>query len=310
MNTWTFERVAGPYQGALCGVAWDGKDVLFCAEAEGRILRLVTASAKVEDFRRYTPRVSGIAFGPGGELYGCAEGSRRVVEYLPDGSTVITATRIDGKLHNFPRDLVVDSTGRIWFADPHSAVLALGPQIYPALDYASVLIAARARNNTWFLRRVTYDSVAPRAVLLSSDEKTLFVAEAGKPDGHRSELRAYPVQGDAEVGQHTVLHTFSADHRGVQRGIEGMCLDADGNIIACAGSRKHGPGPRIYVFSPQGAVLESHEFPDDLPVRCAFAGPDLSDLYVTTATGSLYRAGNLARRGRARTQVAKVQAQK
>jgi gluconolactonase len=109
-----------------------------------------------------------------------------------------------------------------------------------------------------------------------------------------------------------VLHTFSADHRGVQRGIEGMCLDADGNIIACAGSRKNGPGPRIYVLSPQGAVLESHEFPDDLPVRCAFAGPDLNDLYVTTATGSLYRAENVARRGRPRstTQFVKAQGQK
>jgi sugar lactone lactonase YvrE len=35
-----------------------------------------------------------------------------------------------------------------------------------------------------------------------------------------------------------------------------------------------------------------------LPVRCAFAGADLGDLYVTTATGSLYRASSLARRGR------------
>jgi gluconolactonase len=297
MGAWTFERVAGPYQGALCGVARNGNDVLFCAETEGRILRFVTASAKVEDFRRYTPRVSGIAVGPRGELYGCQEGSRRIVEYLQDGSTVITATRLDGRLHNFPRDLVVDKAGRIWFADPHSAVLALGPQIYPTLDHASVLIAARARNNAWFLRRVTYDTIAPRSVQLSADEKTLFVAEAGSPDGRRSELRAYPIEGDAEVGQHTVLHTFSTDHRGAQRGIEGMCLEADGNIIACAGSRKYGPGPRIYVFSPTGAVLESHDFPDDLPVRCAFAGPSLDSLYVTTATGSLYRASNLSRRG-------------
>lgn len=136
-------------QGALCGVAWSSSDVLFCAETEGRSLRLVTTSAQVEEFRRYTPRVSGIVFGPRGEFCGCAEGSRRVVEYLPDGTTVITATRLDSKLHNFPRDLVVDRAGRIWFADPHSAVLALGPQIYPTLDNASVLIAARARNNTW-----------------------------------------------------------------------------------------------------------------------------------------------------------------
>jgi len=297
MGAWTFERVAGPYQGALCGVAWNGSDVFFCAETEGRILRLATASAKVEEFRRYNPRVSGIAFGPRSEFYGCAEGSRRVVEYLPDGTTVITATRLDGKLHNFPRDLVVDRSGRIWFADPHSAVLALGPQIYPTLDHASVLIAARARNNTWFLRRVTYDTAAPRSVLLSADERTLFVAEAGHPNGRRSELRAYPIEGDAEVGQYTVLHTFSTDHRGVQRGVEGMCLDTEGNIIACAGSRKCGPGPRIYVFSSTGAVIESHAFPDDLPVRCTFAGPDLDHLYVTTGTGSLYRAGNLSRRG-------------
>jgi gluconolactonase len=297
MEKWIFERVAGPYQGALCGVAWNGSDVLFCAETEGRILRLVTASAKVEDFRHYAPRISGIALGARGELYGCQEGSRRIVEYLPDGSTVITATRLDGKLHNFPRDLVIDRAGRIWFADPHSAVLALGPQIYPALDHASVLMAARARNNSWFLRRVTYDTIAPRSVLLSADEKTLFVAEAGNANGRRSELRAYPVQGDAEVGQFTVLHTFSADHRGVQRGVEGMCLDSEGNIIACAGSLKYGPGPRIYVFSPAGAILESHAFPDDLPMRCAFAGQDLANLYVTTGTGNLYRAGNLSRRG-------------
>jgi gluconolactonase len=76
-----------------------------------------------------------------------------------------------------------------------------------------------------------------------------------------------------------------------------MCLDAEGNIVACAGSRKSGPGPRIYVFSPTGAVLESHDFPDDLPVRCAFAGPARDNLFVTTATGSLYRASNLSRRG-------------
>jgi gluconolactonase len=125
----------------------------------------------------------------------------------------------------------------------------------------------------------------------------LFVAEAGGPGGRRSELRAYPIQGDMEVGQHTVLHTFSTDHRGAQRGIEGMCLDAEGNIIACAGSRKCGPRPRIHVFSPTGAVLESHDFPDDLPVRCAFAGAGLDSLYVTTATGSRYRGSSLSRRG-------------
>ena len=34
-----------------------------------------------------------------------------------------------------------------------------------------------------------------------------------------------------------------------------MCLDRDGNIVACAGGSENGPGPMIYVFSPKGRVL-------------------------------------------------------
>ena len=77
-----------------------------------------------------------------------------------------------------------------------------------------------------------------------------------------------------------------------------MCLDADGNIVACAGWQRNGPGPLIYVFSPEGAVLETYPLPADLPNRCTFGGRGLDTLYVTTANGELY-AGKLAagRRG-------------
>src|SRR3712207_8640312 len=43
----------------------------------------------------------------------------------------------------------------------------------------------------------------------------------------RSELRAYPVLEDDTLGPPIVLHTFGADHRGIHRGIEGMCIDAE-----------------------------------------------------------------------------------
>ena len=63
------------------------------------------------------------------------------------------------------------------------------------------------------------------------------------------------------VGSYTVLHTFGKDSRGVQRGVDGMCLDTEGNIIACAGWREAGPGPMIYVFAPSGRVIETHQVP-------------------------------------------------
>jgi gluconolactonase len=77
-----------------------------------------------------------------------------------------------------------------------------------------------------------------------------------------------------------------------------MCLDAAGNIVACGGWNRSGPGPLIYVFSPQGAVIESHFFPADSPSRCCFGGGDLDTLYVTTGGGHLYRAKTAGRQGR------------
>ena len=90
---------------------------------------------------------------------------------------------------------------------------------------------------------------------------------------------------------------FGSDHQGPHRGIEGLCLDSDGNIVACAGAKGAGAGPMVYVISPQGAVLESHALPGDLPAKCAFGDSDLSSLYVTTGEGALYRAKSTGRRG-------------
>jgi gluconolactonase len=69
-----------------------------------------------------------------------------------------------------------------------------------------------------------------------------------------------------------------------------MCPDADGNIVACAGWQQSGPGPLVYVFAPDGSVIETHALPADRPNRCCFGGRDLDVLYVTTAGGHLYRA--------------------
>jgi gluconolactonase len=94
-----------------------------------------------------------------------------------------------------------------------------------------------------------------------------------------------------------VLHSFGHDHRGPQRGAEGLCLDADGNIIVCAGSGQAGPGPLIYIVSPTGRILETQAFPDDRPMRCAFGGKGLDELYVTSGTGHLWRIRQTGRVG-------------
>lgn len=293
---WKFEKVAGPYKGPNSGLAWDGSGMLFSLVEEGRLMRFDPKSKKTTQYRNYTNRITGLAFGPNGELYGGQEGGRRVIEFMSDGSARPLGTRIDGRIHNFPNDLAVDGKGRIWFADPHSELYAFGPQIFPKLDHASVLRLERDERKAWTIKRITFDTAAPRAVLLSKDEKTLYVAE-GDLKSRARELRAYPVKADGSVGPCKVLFSFGNDHQGAHRGIEGMCLDSDGNIVACAGAPGAGAGPLVYVISPAGAVLESHALPADLPVKCAFGDADLSSLYVTTAGGMLYRAKGTGRRG-------------
>jgi gluconolactonase len=286
---WQFERVAGPYQGPLGGVVRDGDAVIFSAIDAGLLLRFDPATKTTTEVRRYTNRVNGLARGPNGELYGAQEGGRRLVEFTPDGRVMPVDALLDGAYHNQPSDLVVDRAHRLYFTDPRHAIIPFGPAIFPFLDHCSVLRLERNDRRAWVATRVTFDTISPRAVLLSPDEKTLYVADGAK-EGQARELRAYPLRDDLTIDHAAVLHTFGADHRGPQRGIEGMCLDPEGKIVAVAGARRSGPGPLVYVFSPQGAVIASHPFPADLPNKCCFGGPGLATLFVTTAGGELYCA--------------------
>ena len=297
MMAWRFERVAGPFEGALGGLAWDGSGMLFSALTEGRIYRYDGATGAVSVFRRYANRANGLGFAPDGALYGCQESSRRIVHFRDDGSTALTEHLLDGHYHNQPNNLAIDGTGAIWFSDPHGELRSSGPQLFPELPHASVLRLARDARKLWSLRRMTYDTRAPRAVALSPDGATLYVAETDNRPGGRRELRAYPIRPGDTLGPPVVLHTFGADYRGEHRGIEGLCVDRDGHVLACAGWRASGPGPLVYVFTPSGAIAESHAVPGDQPMNCAFGDAGLTSVYVTTGSGELFRARDCGRIG-------------
>lgn len=299
---WEFEPVAGPYEGPTGGLAWDGEGLLFSAVLEGRILRYDPRTEAVEELRKHTNRTDGLAFSAEGRLYGCQRASRRIISFNPDGSATVPAERLDGRYHNQPKDLVVDRAGRIWFSDPTSPLPHSGPRMPTPIGHASVLRLERLWNREWHVSRLTYDTVAPGGIALSADGRTLYLAEgdeqpAGLQANGRRELRAYPVLDDGTLGPYTVLHTFGGDHRGPHRGVGGICLDSEGNVVACAGWRRSGPGPMVCVFSPSGQVLEMHPMPGDRPANCAFGGADLRSLYVTTEEGFLYRVRDTGRRG-------------
>ena len=293
--SWEFERVAGSYEGVADGPAWDGQALFFSLVDESKILRYEPDSGSISEFRKYTARTKGLAFDPRGDLVGAQAVPRRLVRFNRDGTTIPLEARLDGEFHNFPDDLFVDRRGRIWFSDPSSPEPGSGPQ-HPPLDHASVLRWERGPDRLPRIVRLSFDTTWPRGVLLSPDEQTVYVADGGPGADQRRELRAYPITEEGELGAYRVLAVFGSDTGGAHRGVDGMCLDSDGNILACAGSASAGAGPAIYVFSPSGRILDMQPMPEE-PTNCAFGDADLGTLYVTTAVGSLYRVRDTGRRG-------------
>jgi gluconolactonase len=283
MADWAFEQLLGPLTLAE-GPAWDGSGLLFTDIGNNRIMRFDPAKGEATQVRGDTNAANGLMFDREGLLYACEGKGRRIARYEPGGGTTVIADRFEGHRLNSPNDLAIDPQGRIWFTDPrygddradmeltHESVYRLDP---PADGGGS-----------WPITRATFDTTRPNGLLISADGQTLYVAQSSYVPSEPRELRAYPILDDGSVGPYEVLHSF-----GPHRGIDGMCLDLEGNIIATSGWELSGPGPMINVFTPRGRVLETHPIPGShRPTNCTFGGSDLRTLYVTTLDGYLFRA--------------------
>ena len=288
--SWKFELLMKPSAVPLTeGPVWDGESLLFTHIRASRIMRYDPKSGALSEWRSGTNRTNGLAFDADGRLFGCCSGGRAIVRFDPDGKMVTIADRVEGKKLNTPNDLAIDRKGRIWFTNPWNEG-NIDPTETQELDNRSVLRADPQKDGTYTVTRVSFDTTQPNGILVSQDQSTLYVAESGYDKKIPRELRAYPIREDGSLGTYTTLFTWGADVKGLHRGIDGMCLDRDGNIVATAGWEVSGAGPMIYVFTPAGRVLETHPVPANRPTNCCFGGADLTTLFVTTTQGHFFRA--------------------
>ncbi len=291
MSEWTFQRVAGPF-GFTEGPLWTGDALLFTDMPGDRVLRYDPQTGSCTDWRTGTNRANGLTADAAGRVY-AAEGTfvpgsdrfvdgpgRRIARYEADGSTTVICDHIGGKRFNSPNDLVVDALGRVWFTDPRYG----DDRSHMELSHESVYRADPQPDGSYTAVRVTFDTTKPNGLIMAPDTQTLYVAQSDYGTDTLRELRAYPVADDGSLGSYEVVHNF-----GPHRGIDGMRLDAEGCIVATAGWNESGPGPMIYIFAPNGRVLETHPFPMN-PTNCAFGDADGQSLYVTSVDGYLYRA--------------------
>ncbi len=287
-NAWVWEKIA--HQDSLTeGPVWDGDGLLYSHCAASLTWRWDAASGKNTVWRSNTNETNGMQFDRSGRLFVCEGAGNRVVEVnteAPDEAPAVVADNLDGARLNMPNDLAIASNGRIYFSDPNYSSNANN------LPHESVYLAEHVFGGNWTLKRVTLDTKRPNGVLLSADQKTLFVAESPPAPSLRRELRAYPINDEGTLGDYGVLFNF-----GKGRGIDGMTLNTEGQIVATAGNEAAGPGPMIYVFEPTGLVRATHRAPQDGPTNCTFGGPNLDILFVTFATGYVYKIENTGMTG-------------
>lgn len=288
--SWKFELLIKP-EGELIteGPVWTGEDILFTHIRKSRILCYGFKSGEISIWRESTNRTNGLCFDAHGTLFGCCSGGRSIVRFDAGGKNTVIADKLDGKKLSTPNDLAVDRKGRIWFTNPVNDG-NWDTSEKEELDHRSVLRADPQPDGSYTVKRMTFDTTQPNGILVSIDNRTLYVAESGYTRGIDRQLRAYPIKEDGSLGPFDVLFTWGEDARGLHRGIDGMCLDAEGNIIATAGWEVSGPGPMLYVFSPSGRVLETHPVAANRPTNVCFGGPDMSTVFVTSTNGHFFKA--------------------
>ncbi|HEY8599872.1 MAG TPA: SMP-30/gluconolactonase/LRE family protein [Thermomicrobiales bacterium] len=287
---WEWEVLAGPDGVTTEGPAWDGRGLFYTSIGNNAIRRYDPMTGTVSTVYRDTAGANGLAFDPHGRLYACSQDRRAILRFDVDGTCAVLADRFAGRRLNSPNDLALDAGGGIWFTDPRYG----DDHRDRELDHCSVyrLAPPAGGAGAWPIQRVTFDTTRPNGILLAFDERTLYVAQSDYDRGAARQLRAYAIADDGSLGSARVLHDF-----GAARGIDGMCWDTAGNIVATCGWEVSGPGSRVAIFAPDGRVLEEHPVPAGRPTNCAFGGADRTDLYVTTISGHLYRVRNTGRRG-------------
>jgi len=247
---------------------------IYFSDIGTRIMKFDPATGKTTVFRDPSGRSNGLKFDAKGRLIACeganSGGNRRISITDSEGKVTSLADKYMGKIFNSPNDLALDAKGRVYFTDPRYV-----GNDKRELDHESVYLIDPDGKVT----RIIDDVSKPNGIVLSPDQKTLYLAENhNDPKGER-QLRAYPLKADGSVGRMKVLYDFGED-----RGIDGMTVTADGHIVATAGRNKTAG---VYFFTPAGKKVGFIPTPED-PSNCCFGGKDLKMLYVT-AGKSIYR---------------------
>jgi len=249
------------------GPAADAQGRLYFSDVTGNRIYRLGQGGQPEVFLDPSGRANGLDFDSAGRLI-VAQMEGRIVRVDVETKEVTPiAETYEGVRFNAPNDLTVDSANGIYFTDARFRAPTPWPQKTEAVYYVTP-----ERKIT----RIIDDVLAPNGVLLSPDEKRLYVVPSTQ-----KEIFAYDVTSPGKLGPQRIFaalqqHGQFAD---VRPGGDGLAVDRQGNLFVTSALG-------LQVFDTAGKLLGILPIPEP-PSNAAFGGREFRTLYVT-ARQSVY----------------------
>ena len=249
------------------GPAYDGKSSIFLSNCYGGWITKYSESIKDTfvsklDDSLLIEKTNGLTFGDDGSLYACEYGKGIILKISKETKIEVYSDGYKGENFNRPNDLTFDTAGNLFFTDPKSYDKNI-------LDGRIFMVDRKTKEV-----RLMADSLAfPNGINISPLDGKLYVCESAKQKIIRFEI----TKENKLINKENFIELPGGDPDGID-------FDIHGNLFVA-----HYGGKAIYIFSPEGKLLQNVETPGAKPTNLEFGDSDFKTLYLTEVeNNSLY----------------------
>jgi gluconolactonase len=269
--------IKGGFNGTEGPIGLPDGSLIFTETNANRLVR-IDARDSVSTWLEQTDGANGLAFDRSGRLVAAqtVPGKTGIRVLSPASARATLADAFEGRAFGRPNDLTVGRSGLVFFTDP-------GPNVPPgqAAPATAMPPAVYSITAAGEVRRAAVGIARPNGVLLSADERTLWVA-----DSWGAHILAFDVARDGTLSNRRNFAMLEGvrprEGGGVNSGADGLAIDAAGRLYVAPNI-----GAGVQVFDRTGKPLGTIPTPRS-PQNLAFAGPDRRTLYIV-GRGSAYR---------------------
>lgn len=226
-----------------------------------------------ESYRQPSGHANGHTLDASGRLVSCEHSGRRVSRGAYNEPAETLVAQYEGKTFNSPNDVVVHSSGAIYFTDPTYGLQPARPGREPfgvpgakqEIDFQGVYRIAP----DGALTLLVDDFDQPNGLAFTPDESVLYIGDSGAKT-----IRRFDVAADGSISGGELFVDMRPDDRtGVP---DGMKVDEDGRLWTT------GAGG-VWAIEADGTVLGTFETAEHA-ANLTFGGPDYSTLFLTAQT--------------------------